>query len=178
MAVDQSTSTRHLLPLSQAPDYYVTVDGRVFTDRVSTRHRNGGLREVKQSTSAAGYRYIRAVVGGRATALFIHRVMAAMFLPPPAEGQNVVRHLDGNPANNEIANLAWGTQADNMADCIRHGRTLKGIKNPNAKLTAKRVVLVRGLNEEGFSQRAIAAFFGVSPKAVERACNGETWAND
>lgn len=172
MAVDQSTSTHHLLPLSQAPDYYVTRDGRVFTDRVSTRHRAGGMRELKQSISAAGYRYVRVFVGGRGTALFIHRIMATMFLPPPAEGQTVVRHLDGNPANNAVANLAWGTQADNMADCIRHGRTLKGLKNPNIKMTPRKAALAKGLIEEGYSSRAVAAFFGVNPETIRRAANG------
>lgn len=168
MAADQSTSTHHLLPLSQAPDYYVTRDGRVFTDRVSTRHRAGGMRELKQSTSAAGYRYIRATVGGRPTALYVHRIVAAAFLPKPSEGQTVVRHLDGNPANNDITNLAWGTQADNMADCIRHGRTLKGLKNPNIKMTPRKAELAKGLIEEGYSSQAVAAFFGVAAETIRR----------
>lgn len=175
MATAQSTSTPYLSPLGQAPGYYVSEDARVFTDRVSTRHRSGGMREVKQSISAAGYRYVRAVVGGRPVAMYLHRIMATVFLPPPVESQSVVRHLDGDPTNNVAANLAWGTQADNMADCIRHGRTLKGLKNPRAKLNPQRAELVRRLSEEGFSDRAIAAFFGVHAETVRRVVIGESW---
>ena len=38
------------------------------------------------------------------------------------EDQTVVRYLDDDPTNNFIGNLAWGTQKDNMSDCIDHDR--------------------------------------------------------
>lgn len=34
------------------------------------------------------------------------------------------------PNHNWYKNLYWGTQKDNMQQCIRDGRTLKGNKNP------------------------------------------------
>jgi hypothetical protein len=51
----------------------------------------------------------------------IHRIVAMAFL-----GESdlpLVRHLDGNPANNIPSNLAWGTSQDNTDDRVRHGRT-------------------------------------------------------
>jgi len=177
MAECQSTVTPPLVPVSAAPGYFVTRDGRVFTDRVSTRHRRGGLREVGQSTSGRGYPYVRMVISGRWTAVPVHRLVATTFLPPPAEGQTVVRHLNGDPGDNRPDNLAWGTQADNMADCIRHGRTLKGMKNPNAKLNDRKVLAARILVDEGYSANALGAFLGVDGDTVRRAVNGEQWGH-
>lgn len=51
----------------------------------------------------------------------VHRIVAKAFL-----GESdlpMVRHLDGNPANNSAENLAWGTSQDNTDDRVRHGRT-------------------------------------------------------
>ncbi len=33
---------------------------------------------------------------------------------------------NGNPADNQIDNLAWGTHTENMLDMIGHGRSNKG----------------------------------------------------
>lgn len=30
--------------------------------------------------------------------------------------------MDDNPLNNDASNLRWGTQKDNIRDCIEHGR--------------------------------------------------------
>lgn len=49
-----------------------------------------------------------------------HRLVALAFLGEPPAGMEV-RHLDGNPANNVIANLAYGTHSENMRDKVRHG---------------------------------------------------------
>ena len=50
----------------------------------------------------------------------IHRLMAEAFLCADAPGA-VVRHLDDNPTNNTIGNLAWGTARDNELDKIANG---------------------------------------------------------
>lgn len=51
-----------------------------------------------------------------------HRIICATFHgPPPFDGAQV-RHLDGNPKNNQAANLAWGTASENAADTIKHGK--------------------------------------------------------
>lgn len=39
-------------------------------------------------------------------------------------------HKDNVVTHNWYKNLYWGTQKDNMQQCIRDGRTLKGNKNP------------------------------------------------
>ncbi|WP_221625413.1 HNH endonuclease [Homoserinimonas aerilata] len=52
----------------------------------------------------------------------VHRLVAFAFIGAPTGP--VVRHLDGNPDNNAVTNLAFGTVAENNRDTIRHGRNV------------------------------------------------------
>jgi hypothetical protein len=47
--------------------------------------------------------------------------------------------MDDNPANNHVDNLAWGTQTDNMQDCVKHGR-LVGNTAPAIEAKRKKIV--------------------------------------
>lgn len=53
----------------------------------------------------------------------VHALVLAAFVGPRPSGMDV-RHLDGNPANNTLGNLAYGTRSENCADAVRHGRRL------------------------------------------------------
>jgi hypothetical protein len=53
--------------------------------------------------------------------VFVHQAVAAAFLGARPDGL-VVRHLDGNPSNNSLMNLRYGTSAENAYDRIAHGR--------------------------------------------------------
>lgn len=46
-------------------------------------------------------------------------VMAAFAGPRP--GKLITRHLNGDPADNRLVNLAYGTHKENLRDDIRHG---------------------------------------------------------
>jgi hypothetical protein len=52
----------------------------------------------------------------------VHRLVAEIWLPDPLPGQIQVRHLNGDPFDNRLENLAWGTARDNAEDRMRHGR--------------------------------------------------------
>lgn len=49
----------------------------------------------------------------------VHRLVMEAFVGP-REGKQVVRHLDGNPANNRLENLTYGSTSENWADFRRH----------------------------------------------------------
>ena len=51
----------------------------------------------------------------------VHRLVAQTFVPNP-NNYPIVRHRDDNPAHNYASNLVWGTQLDNMHDCMANGR--------------------------------------------------------
>lgn len=54
--------------------------------------------------------------------LYLHRLIAEEFLPNPNE-YPIVRHLNDDPTDNYVDNLAWGTRHDNMQDCIDNGNS-------------------------------------------------------
>lgn len=66
--------------------------------------------------------YPRALLqrGPRKQWFKIHTLVALAFFGPRPEGMEV-RHLDGDPENNAVSNLAYGTSTENKLDCVRHG---------------------------------------------------------
>ena len=62
----------------------------------------------------------------------MHRLVAKSFLENPNNYPNVL-HLDDNPKNNNVNNLKWGTQSENILLCSlndRMARQNKYTKNP------------------------------------------------
>lgn len=94
------------------PDYWVSNKERVWSS-VKERFLDG-------SPVGNGYIDFTLYNNGRKHRRYLHRLMAEAFIPNPYNYPNV-RHLDDNPCNNELDNLAWGTQLDNVHDCIRNG---------------------------------------------------------
>lgn len=65
--------------------------------------------------------------------LLLHRVVARAFVPNP-NGDAVVRHIDDDPSNNCADNLLWGTQYDNIHDCMNNrGMNYSGMMSYNEK---------------------------------------------
>ena len=67
-----------------------------------------------------GYPTVKPRVNGRYKSRRVHRLVAEAFLGECPEGQEV-RHLDGNPANNVLPNLCYGTRSENNLDAVGHG---------------------------------------------------------
>lgn len=66
-------------------------------------------------------------LAGRTTR--VHVLVLEAFDRPRPKGA-VCRHLDGNPINNHLSNLAWGTHKENTEDRKRHGRAGGRYKPP------------------------------------------------
>lgn len=90
--------------------------------RVRSRTTYHGVRPprlLKPDVDNYGYPVIRLSRAGTRTKRRVHQLVLAAFVGS-AEGR-VTRHLDGDPSNNHLGNLAYGTQAENVADILRHG---------------------------------------------------------
>lgn len=72
--------------------------------------------------STTGYRTVWLSNGNEGKRVKVHRLVASAFIPK-VEGKNVVNHKDGNPLNNNVENLEWCTQQENVLHAIKTGLT-------------------------------------------------------
>lgn len=160
-----------------APHYRVSNDGRVQSCRVRGRYvwtytnqwRNMNLYPDKRGRCSVILHIAKKPVN-----YFVHRLVLEAFVGPCPPGMEC-RHLDGDPTNNHISNLAWGTPKENAEDRERHGRTAKGEKQGYAKLTADDVREIVSQAKAGVSQRRIASAIGTTQSNVWRIVSGDSW---
>lgn len=69
---------------------------------------------------AKGYLRLRVTLKGKKISYKIHRIVAEAFIPNPLKKQQV-NHVDGNKANNTIANLEWCSNMENSQHAINNG---------------------------------------------------------
>lgn len=115
--------------------YDVSSWGRV---RSLPRERTSG-RVLRPKFDHKGY--VRVSLG-KGNVRQVHRLVLEAFSGPAGAGREGA-HLDGNPSNNRLENLAWKTSAENKADQRRHGTLPLGDARPNAKLSDDDVRVIR-----------------------------------
>lgn len=97
--------------------YWVSDQGEIFTQpRMGS---SGGLIKI-QRAKTGGYAVYRFCDRDRSRTRTIHAVVAEAFLGPRPDGMEV-RHLNGDPTDCRLVNLAYGTHGDNVLDTVRHG---------------------------------------------------------
>ena len=86
--------------------YLVSTNGKVYSIRshkiLAPRKHNAGYLRVTLSRN------------GKRKDAYIHRLMCEAFFGTPNDGRNYVNHLDENPAHNQITNLEWTTNSNNI----------------------------------------------------------------
>lgn len=104
--------------ISYAPGYFISDLGIAYGPGY-LGHR--GYRELSSySNDQYGHQAVDIDIDGKKIHKYLAVLVAEAFIPNP-HNYPEVRHMDGNPLNNHVSNLAWGTHADNMADAKRHG---------------------------------------------------------
>jgi len=103
------------------PDYAVTRDGRVWSKpRLDSRGERCGDRWLKPEVSGKGCLQVRLFLSGKRQSRMISRLVLEAWVGPHPDGMEC-RHLDGDPTNNNLSNLKWGTRSETMRDSIQHG---------------------------------------------------------
>lgn len=150
------------------PGILVRRDGAVFR----LYFKSGVVRKINGSRCRNGYLQTSVFSGGTHRSRYIHDIVTAAYLPPRHRRKIHTRHLDGNPLNNSVANLAYGTAAENSADASKHGRIRKGENSPAAKLTAESAREIF-LSEEPAT--TLAKRKNVSRRTITCLWEGTTW---
>lgn len=77
-----------------------------------------------------GYLVVNLPNGCKRKNHYVHRLVADAFLGEPLKGQ-VINHKDYNTRNNDVRNLEWCTQKENVAHSIEHYRKRKNADRTN-----------------------------------------------
>ena len=147
--------------------YEVSDQGRVRSkDRIiggphGDRRWKGKL--LSPPVSGPGYRMATLRRRGSVRNVTVHTLVLEAFVGPRPEGL-VCRHLDGDPLNNRLENLRWGTPEENSQDSIQHGTHHQ---------TEREKVCPRGHRVEGANRLHVAKENWYICKACSRAAG---WA--
>ena len=111
--------------LKEFPNYLIEDAGKVFSiskkDYINFYENNYGYNFVSIKND-----------NNKWVSEYVHRLVAKSFLKNPNNYPNVL-HLDDNPKNNNVNNLKWGTQSENILLCSlndRMARQNQYTKNP------------------------------------------------
>ena len=102
-----------------------------------------------------------------------HRLVALYHIPNP-ENKQQVNHIDGNPLNNNVANLEWATPQENVEHAYRTGLNwCVNEKHKDAKLSVKDVERIRELKDT-YLRKELAKMFGVSASHISEIISGKS----
>ena len=142
------------------PGYWVTSDGRVWSQK----------RKIwlKYAVINGGYLRVTLYKKGKFSRKLIHHIVLETFIgscPPRME----CRHLNGNPQDNQLENLVWGSRLENAQDRIKHGKASR-------KLTEQKVrMIIYMCKTELFSYKEIAEIYSIHYTTVSRIVNKKRW---
>lgn len=114
------------------PGYQVSDHGRVRSLDRTVTHSNGQVHRIKGKVRRTplnqdGYPSVDLRNQGKRRVRTVHSLVAEAFLGPRPDGADVC-HGDGNPTNNRLGNLRYGTRSDNMLDQVQHGTHNNAVK--------------------------------------------------
>lgn len=72
------------------------------------------------TVAPSGHKAVHLYRNGRSERRLVHRLVLEAFVGPAPDGHECL-HGDGDPGNNFVENLRWGTHSENMLDSVRHG---------------------------------------------------------
>lgn len=165
------------------PNYCVTIGGRVWSkprrDRLGRHQGEKWLAPTPHHKS--GHLSVMLTKNKKHHRCFVHHLVLETFIGPRPNGMEC-RHLDGNPTNNRLDNLKWGTHSENELDKIKHGTHFSYLKGRCGELATgsklsnwdRCVILFDYLTEE-FSQATLGRRYGLTDVAINHLVHGRTW---
>lgn len=149
------------------PGYAVTTHGTVLGKRSDT------VDGLAQEPGEQGHRRVTMHRSGSPKSgerALVHRLVLTAFSRPPRPGEQAC-HRNGDPSDNRLSNLYWGTHEDNWGDRLKHGHG-----RSHAKLSAEDVGAIRERLKGGEAAYSIAKDYPVSDTQIRNIARGAQWA--
>lgn len=108
--------------------YQIDEIGNVYSIIQTSSRRK---RILKPHQNAQGYLKVNLYdLNGVCKKKYVHRLVAEAFIPNPENKPNI-NHIDCNVKNNNVNNLEWCTQSENILHCSKLGRHANNIAKWN-----------------------------------------------
>ena len=125
------------------PNYDVSSHGRVRSWKESWCRRKSDPPLIMRLGVADKMPYLQITLDGKSR--FVHQLVLEAFVGPCPFQKKNTRHLDSDPQNNHLENLAWGTWSDQMEDKRGNG-TFPALENH--PMTHRDRELVQAIRDE------------------------------
>lgn len=165
------------------PNYQASTDGQIRSldreivaarkDGTEFRYRKDGVVLKPCAYTLYGHLHVGVTdENGCRRQRPVHTLVLLAFDRPKAANEQC-RHIDGNPANNCLDNLCWGTLRENIADRIEHGTS--AVQGSRRVLTKERVLEIRRRHRDGEPLYDLIREWGVSHGTIYSVTSGRTW---
>jgi hypothetical protein len=173
------------LPIKEWEEFYAVSNfGRIKSfDRQKSPGKNGKLYMHKgrmlTAKQSGKYLGVSLFLEGVETRYYIHRLVAAAFIPNPNDCPQV-NHKDGCKHNNHVTNLEWVTNSENIKHAIvtgLHGGLpdpIRGESHHSSKLTEHDVKQIRSEFQPGLGPM-LARKYNVTSRTIYLIVRGITW---
>ena len=125
---------------------------------------------MKQHNHTHGYKLVSLKKDGKWKLLSVHRLVGNAFLENP-DNKPMIDHIDNNPANNNVKNLRWCSQKDNLANQgkqINNKSGFKGVTFDKHANKYRALIFINGkLKHLGYFETAEEASVAYDAKAKE-----------
>lgn len=151
--------------------------GRIRSIERLVRHNYGGMKKQRGKVLATsvlpgGYEIVALCKDGKPVNARVPRLVLMAFCGVPQDGMAAC-HGDGNPSNNRLSNLRWGTYKENESDKILHGTSFVGERATRAVLSEADALEIIGRPSDHRS--SLAKEFGVSEATIRAIRTGRSW---
>lgn len=135
------------------------------------------IKPMKPTVIQRNYRQVNLRSDNKGKQLLVHRLIALTFIPN-TDGKLEVNHLDGDKSNNNVSNLEWSSNRENIAHAVDSGIRPRGENHYRSKLKRQDIIAIRAAYESGQeTYKQLAARFCVSPATIGSVVNGEHWSH-
>lgn len=161
-------------PIPGYDGYFATECGQIFSAKSNSF--------LKHNFHNFGYPVVCLYIGGKGKyktkSVAVHRLVLLAYR---GESHGLVcAHLDGNPKNNNLSNLKWVTQKENLGHMVKHGTSARGEKNGNSKFTLEDVISIRASFRSDGKKRTniklLAEKYQTNIERIRRIVRGLDWA--
>lgn len=128
--------------------------------------------------SNTGYKRVTLCKEHKGKQFFTHRLVALAFIDN-IDLKPQVNHKDGDKLNNQVSNLEWCTQSENVIHAYKTGLTIpkgnrKGINgylHPQSKVVLQ--IDLNGVIIDEYGSIGVTKFAGFTPQHVHSCCIGK-----